>query len=82
MLAFGRCTICLCDYEEGDTLRALPCLHSYHKYRRLAISALEVECLRRWQFTHPLALTLFRDCIDHWLKSHNTCPVCKTQINM
>jgi len=48
-----NCTICLSEYEEGEVLRTLPCLHSYHK-----------------------------TCIDYWLQSHNTCPVCKNQINL
>ncbi|KAL6078706.1 Zinc finger, RING/FYVE/PHD-type [Balamuthia mandrillaris] len=46
-----QCIICLSDFEEGETLRTLPCLHVYHQA-----------------------------CIDHWLRSRNTCPICKYEI--
>ncbi|XP_059070686.1 RING-H2 finger protein ATL57-like [Cryptomeria japonica] len=33
-----ECVICLCEYQEGDSLVALPrCQHCFH-----------VECIRRW----------------------------------
>ncbi|CAH8587040.1 unnamed protein product [Dicrocoelium dendriticum] len=25
------CIICMCDYEQGDEVRYLPCLHTYHR---------------------------------------------------
>ncbi|KAH3742593.1 hypothetical protein Pelo_16015 [Pelomyxa schiedti] len=42
-----KCPVCLCEYEEGDVLKTLPCLHIYHV-----------------------------ECIDRWLKTKKTCPVC------
>lgn len=26
-----KCMVCQCEYEEGDEMRALPCLHKFHK---------------------------------------------------
>eukprot|EP00118_Oscarella_pearsei_P011398 m.76395 g.76395 ORF g.76395 m.76395 type:complete len:78 (+) comp35982_c0_seq27:1222-1455(+) len=26
-----KCVICLCGFENGQTLRALPCAHNFHK---------------------------------------------------
>ncbi|VDN16843.1 unnamed protein product, partial [Dibothriocephalus latus] len=26
-----RCVICMCDYELGDELRYLPCMHTFHR---------------------------------------------------
>ncbi|KAL5734738.1 hypothetical protein ACOSP7_032599 [Xanthoceras sorbifolium] len=46
----GTCSVCLCEFEEGEELRTLPeCLHSYHA-----------------------------PCIDMWLCSHSSCPMCRT----
>ena len=31
------CCVCLCDYEKGDDLITLPCLHTFHK-----------DCITQW----------------------------------
>jgi len=46
------CSICLTEYTDGDSIKALPCTHRFHL-----------------------------PCIDKWLEAHNTCPVCKTQVD-
>lgn len=46
------CSVCLCEFKEGEEVRVLPeCLHSFHV-----------------------------PCIDAWLSSHASCPLCRTGI--
>jgi len=42
-----KCSICLENFEPGNRIRTIPCLHTYHA-----------------------------DCIDRWLATKATCPVC------
>ena len=37
----GNCTVCLCDYDEGETVMTLPCLHQFHP-----------DCIRGWLKGH------------------------------
>ena len=30
-VSLARCSVCLCDLEQGDSCRRLPCLHMFHK---------------------------------------------------
>ncbi|GAX74855.1 hypothetical protein CEUSTIGMA_g2301.t1 [Chlamydomonas eustigma] len=36
-----QCSICICDFEEGEELRRLPCNHDYHK-----------TCIDAWMAQH------------------------------
>ncbi|XP_065207042.1 E3 ubiquitin-protein ligase RNF38-like isoform X2 [Planococcus citri] len=42
------CVVCMCDFEEQQTLRDLPCSHMFHA-----------------------------KCVDKWLKTNRTCPICR-----
>jgi len=33
----SSCMVCLCDFEDGDTLKIVPCFHKFHE-----------ECIDRW----------------------------------
>jgi len=47
----NKCLICLDEFNDGDDVKTLPCLHIYHQ-----------------------------KCVERWLGTDNSCPVCKTPI--
>ena len=36
-----QCSVCICDFEEGEALRQLPCMHVYH-----------TGCIDKWMESH------------------------------
>ncbi|KAK3245017.1 hypothetical protein CYMTET_45394 [Cymbomonas tetramitiformis] len=48
-----NCAVCLVDYEKGDALRVLPCLHRYH-----------VECIDKWLMSRSRACPLCNQPIN------------------
>ncbi|XP_070541097.1 E3 ubiquitin-protein ligase RNF38-like isoform X2 [Ptychodera flava] len=42
------CVVCMCDFEQRQLLRVLPCSHEFHT-----------------------------KCVDKWLKTNRTCPICR-----
>jgi len=46
----AKCSVCLCEFEEGETLKSLPCVHFFHQ-----------DCIDSWLMvghTCPLCKTL------------------------
>ena len=33
----GKCLVCMTEYEEGESIKTLPCFHKYH-----------TECIQDW----------------------------------
>lgn len=46
---FCSCVVCMCDFEQRQLLRVLPCSHEFHAR-----------------------------CVDKWLKTNRTCPICRS----
>ena len=69
--ADAKCAICLCDYEEGEKIRYLPCHHHFH-----------LECVDTWLATnkncpfckHPVDTPLTEEEKDATFLSHNAIP--------
>lgn len=58
----GRCVICRVEFEDGESLIALPCKHSYHP-----------ECINQWLQINKVWWTFLNLHIIEWLESftHN-----------
>lgn len=47
------CVVCMCDFENRQMLRVLPCSHEFHA-----------------------------KCVDKWLKTNRTCPICRADASV
>ncbi|XP_014680007.1 PREDICTED: RING finger protein 44-like [Priapulus caudatus] len=47
------CVVCMCDFEQRQLLRVLPCHHEFHA-----------------------------KCVDKWLKTNRTCPICRADAGL
>ena len=56
------CSICLCNFEKGDSVTEMPaCKHLFH-------------------YTGTKDPDKEGNCLATWLKDHNTCPVCRSEL--
>lgn len=46
----GSCAVCICDFEEGEMLRRLPCNHSFHQH-----------CIDKWLRRNKVCPLCLRD---------------------
>ncbi|KAJ3390838.1 Ras- protein Rab-28 [Entophlyctis sp. JEL0112] len=77
----STCSVCLCDYEEGQLLRQLPCFHAFH---RECIDGWLMEALveidaGRGPATADAATDAPQVVVSH-RRGHRECPVCKQSI--
>lgn len=47
------CVVCMCEFEQRQLLRVLPCNHEFHA-----------------------------KCVDKWLKTNRTCPICRADTGL
>ena len=59
-----ECAICLEEYKEGDEVTKLPCQHTFHRGRHVANGGADSN---------------YEVCVGvlQWLKTHNSCPICR-----
>jgi hypothetical protein len=62
------CVICLFDFEEGDSIRRLPCNHSFHK-----------GCIDSF-FNRQVTFAVDRVRSESQLHQRTVCPVCRHAI--
>ena len=57
----GKCVVCMCEYENKEKIRTLPCVHEFHQ-----------QCIDQWLqvYTHVYVWAMgYIDCSENYMET-------------